>query len=370
MKDYICILGRNPKLSMLELVSYCKRKKITYELRSYNSRLASISASSPLNINELGGIVKIAEETTLDHLIPNKNKITFALTTVDSKDVLPTLKGMWKKEKIKAMQRFTSTYDIPPSKAKTLDLDIIVYRNKVYKVNAISSPKEYKHRDETRPSFDAKKVISIRLAKMLINLAQAEKEILDPFCGTGTILQEALLMGYDAVGIDISIRDAKKNVEWLGNQYKRNAKLIQGDATNVISTLQSVEAVVTEPYLGPYFKKLPSEDEAKATVKVLEILYTKFLSALSEKIKGKVVIIFPRIRTYTKTFSPNIQRILEQTGFSIYTPFPAIPMPMEYEKRRSKVERDIYILERKGYKASFSQPSHGKNQDTINQKNR
>ncbi len=347
MKDYLCILGRDPKLSLLELICYCRRKKITYTLHSSTSTVAHLSLDKQPNINELGGIVKIAEETTLNHLIPDSNKITFALTLIDSKDILPQLKEQWKQERIKAMQRYGSMRDIPPSKSKTLDVDLIIYKNVLYKITSLSNPQEYKKRDEQRPSFDPKKVISIRLAKILINLAEAQHEICDPFCGTGTILQEALLMGYRVIGMDVSINDAKKNIEWLGKTYRNRTRFFQGDATKIIPTLPAVEAIVTEPYLGPYVKKLPSEQEAAATIQELTLLYKSLFAALAPKVTGKVVIILPSIRTTKKLHTLPIDTILKETGFTLVSPLSQITLPLPYEKRRSKIERSIYILEHK-----------------------
>ena len=42
------------------------------------------------------------------------------------------------------------------------------------------------------------------------SISRAQKEVFDPFCGTGTILQEALLMGYKAKGSDKQVQDARK----------------------------------------------------------------------------------------------------------------------------------------------------------------
>ena len=331
MKDYLCILGRDPKLSLLELIAYCRRKRLTHKLNSYSKTLAHLSLSQSPNINELGGTVKIAEPTTLDHLIPNSNRITYAVTHIDSKDILDQLKDFWKEQKVKAMQRYTNVRDIPPSKSKTLDLELIVYKNVLYKVTALSNPQEYRKRDEARPSFDPLKVISIRLAKILINLAEAQHEILDPFCGNGTILQEALLLGYNVKGIDLSAGEAKKNMEWLGSQYKKKTHIMQGDAVKIIPTISSVETVVTEPYLGPFLKKLPSEQEAQKIIKELTILYTNFFTALSSKIKGKVVIILPSIRSFQKTHILDIPSILSKTGFVVVSPLPSVKLPLEYE---------------------------------------
>ena len=46
--------------------------------------------------------------------------------------------------------------------------------------------------------------------------------ILDPFCGTGTVLQEALLAGYDVVGTDLSqkiVDYTTENLSWLQSTF-------------------------------------------------------------------------------------------------------------------------------------------------------
>ena len=77
MKNYLCVLGRDPKLSLLEIVSYCKRKNIDYVLHSSTSTIAHFSFAYMPKIKELGGTVKIAEETTLEKITPDNNKKTF-----------------------------------------------------------------------------------------------------------------------------------------------------------------------------------------------------------------------------------------------------------------------------------------------------
>jgi tRNA G10 N-methylase Trm11 len=58
-----------------------------------------------------------------------------------------------------------------------------------------------------------------RLAKIMLNLSHCKpgKIFLDPFCGVGTILQEALLIQATVVGIDANswcIAAAQTNLEW------------------------------------------------------------------------------------------------------------------------------------------------------------
>ena len=78
-------------------------------------------------------------------------------------------------------------------------------------------------RDFGRPFRDMETgMLPPKLARMMVNLAvgsSAEKTLLDPFCGGGTVLMEAGLLGMKkAIGSDVDagqIEGAKKNLEWL-----------------------------------------------------------------------------------------------------------------------------------------------------------
>ena len=89
---------------------------------------------------------------------------------------------------------------------------------------AIQDFEWYSKRDFGRPSKDAKNgMFPPKLAQILINLAQPTPgaTIIDPFCGSGTVLQEAVLMGHPAWGMDLElsmVRDTKLNLDWLMEQ--------------------------------------------------------------------------------------------------------------------------------------------------------
>ncbi|MCG2719179.1 MAG: site-specific DNA-methyltransferase, partial [Nanoarchaeota archaeon] len=87
-------------------------------------------------------------------------------------------------------------------------------------------------RDLTRPKQRPKHMISIRLARILINLSGAVEDsvLLDPFCGYGILLQEAMLMGLNVFGIDRSyecVNASEINIRWLKKKYnvKKDLKL-------------------------------------------------------------------------------------------------------------------------------------------------
>lgn len=352
MENYIFVLGRDKELSLLELVCYFNRKNIAYEIKDKWNNLVLVSLDKGFNIDELGGTIKAAkvliksdDKKELNNFfnnfeIPNKDKIYYSVNNDYVKEILSK---RFKKEVIKAY--FKSDVN-DPSKSLKLDLDLIQFKDYIGKVIQVSKPKLYKKRDETRPSFDEKKVTSIRLSKILINLSQAKKEILDPFCGNGTILQEALLFNLDAYGLDMNINESRKNLTWLNNNFKikNRYRLFQGDARNVSRFFNRVEVIVTEPYLGPYLKNYPNDAEAKKIIINLQELYKKTFQEFN-KITNKVVIIFPVIPSKTrKKYNINVNSVILGTNFKIanYN----VKLPILYGHKGSILEREIFIFEK------------------------
>lgn len=131
-----------------------------------------------------------------------------------------------------------------------------------------------------------------KLARLLVNLAQPKKTIVDPFCGTGSILLEAGILGYKAVGIDIEWRSsqrAKENMRHYGSKYhlseEKDWQIIIGDATKIDKIFKSIDAIATDPPYG--------RSSTLAGRKIKE-LYEEFLKAASKVVKGRIVIVKPK----------------------------------------------------------------------------
>ena len=82
---------------------------------------------------------------------------------------------------------------------------------------------EFRTRSNERPVVSSQISISARLARVFLNLSGVSKgrTVLDPFCGSGTILSEALLVGANCIGVDRNpgrIENARKNLEWLSSK--------------------------------------------------------------------------------------------------------------------------------------------------------
>jgi tRNA G10 N-methylase Trm11 len=229
---------------------------------------------------------------------------------------------------------------------------------------AVQPFKELSFRDYGRPARDdLSGMLPPKLAQIMINLAVAVEtrrsaSLLDPFCGSGTILTEALLMGFtNLIGADIStkaIEYTKKNINWIIDKYAIHDTRY---AIHNLSTLKlpsiikenSIDAIVTEPYLGPQRGKF----DYFAVKKELEKLYSDSLIIFKKTLKpdGRVVMVWPvfRFRDLKQTISPRLN------GFKIISPLPNnfITQPdihltdrqtIIYGRPEQKIWREIVIL--------------------------
>ena len=118
--------------------------------------------------------------------------------------------------------------------------------------------------------------------------SRATVTILDPFCGTGTVLQEALLAGYDVVGTDLSqkmVDYTTENLSWLQSTFTTPGRPVghvidihQADATtHHWSNSTRLTAVVCETYLGQPFSAPPAPQKLAAVVDNCNHIITGFL---------------------------------------------------------------------------------------------
>lgn len=359
MREYLFIFGRDPKLSFLELMSYFKSHGIEYEIIKHEKEVCVILLSEKLDfgkiLNDLGGTVKIGEVFEEYIYKGSKNKLNFGISVYKGKDILTEiLKKEYKKEKVKAMLRKPRDKVFMPSEILSKNLiEFLVFDKYIARTIAFFNPKKYKERDETRPKQMLLHQVSLRLAKILINLSQARNSLLDPFCGVGTILQEGMVNNLDIVGLDIdqeSVDASKKNLEWLKENFNLNRKfkIIKGDAGKLTRYLKrnSIEAIATEPDLGPYFRKFPNKIEVEKTISRLNKMYYDFLLQSHEILKknGKIAIILPRLKYKGGSKGLNVKDLLKNTKFKVYSASNNIKLPLIIEGRF--LDREIYVFEK------------------------
>ena len=237
---------------------------------------------------------------------------------------------------------------------------MILSEELLVKTLAVQMFKEYSQRDYGRPYRDAKSgMLPPKLAKIMINLACLKKDqpFCDPFCGSGTILQEAVLMGYtNVIGCDVSqiaIENTRKNLEWLekksnlqspiSNIHIKNIKLIKTDVKNLSRYIKDIAAIVTEPYLGPPLKGNENELFFKEELRKLTELYLVALREFHKVLSpsGRVVIIFPRFILRRRMYKISLEKEIAHAGFHRQDTQEYI-----YSRLDQKVQREICIFQK------------------------
>lgn len=160
---------------------------------------------------------------------------------------------------------------------------------------AVQDITAYAKRDQERPKRDAfVGMLPPKLAQTIINLAtaslppQRDHVVLDPFCGTGVLLQEALLMGYGAYGTDLEPRMidySSVNLDWLKERYdiESESPLAVGDATSY-DWNEPFTTVACETYLGHPLTNWPRPDKLQQIIGTCNVIIEKFMINLADQI--------------------------------------------------------------------------------------
>jgi len=151
----------------------------------------------------------------------------------------------------------------------------------------------FETRDFARPYQDPTLTLSPRIARAIVNMAAINTGgvMLDPFCGLGTFLQEAVVLGYSAIGIDKNadlVSRAKTNLRWTLEEFltggvrgSTRVQIIRQDARRIHElALPRVDFIASEPILLPSFKKNPSSREANYLINESEQIYEAALENL------------------------------------------------------------------------------------------
>ena len=238
---------------------------------------------------------------------------------------------------------------------------------------AVHNPFEFQKRDVGKPVQRRIFAIPPRIARIMVNLAACTegKVLLDPFCGVGTILQEALLSKAKAIGVDINtwcVEAASRNLEWLKDEYSLETaeyRVLQGDVHRLSQKIgwEQVDCIATEPDLGPALRQVPTTSYATRIVGKLEPLYHCLLEEAYKVLKkdGRLVLTSPYIKTRSeKPVTMGIEGKAVEIGFERVHPFkrelfaedavvPENLMAMASfvdAEERHKVGREIHVFQK------------------------
>lgn len=220
------------------------------------------------------------------------------------------------------------------------------------RISAIQDIDWYSRRDYGRPCRDAKVgMLPPKLAQILINLSkpQPHSTIIDPFCGGGVVLAEALLMGHAAWGGDLEpkmIECSRQNLAWLTAQRRLPAyQLQQADARDLqLAAIPQPRRIVSEGYLGPADRP-PTEQERGD----INRLYESFISRLSsQQASGeRLVLAVPVWLHGTESARLAVVDRVEQLGYNYMVLDGVDTRQLIYARTNQRVGRHILPLVRK-----------------------
>lgn len=387
---YIAILGRQPSLGMAEL----ERAYGPDNTKWFSDQSATVTATD-FPLSRLGGTQKAGRiviqlssgdwrKTSMKIVQAYKEawsgfdgKLTLGISAygfdVSPREVQKT--GIILKQKLKtagvslrllpnaetALNTAASHHNKLGLSNNKIELIVVRARNgKVIVAESIGAQNitAYTKRDQGRPKRDAfVGMLPPKLAQIMINLAAPANNIeingrlLDPFCGTGVILQEGALMGYSVYGTDLAdkmIDYSKANLEWLAESHHANVDMLlhQDDAVEA-KWQQPIGAVACESYLGQPFSAPPSPAKLDQVRKNCDHIISGFLKNIAAQIPAgtPLCVGIPAWRDTSGRFThlPLIGK-LEQLGFTRHSFENIKNDELLYYREDQVVARELLVL--------------------------
>lgn len=388
IKSMLYILGRQPKLGLAELESLADADKVRPI-----GETAAIVENTPINFKRLGGSIKAAIELdelpTLDwakalkaiesHLLsqlnelPTDGKIKLGLSLYGLDVNVPKINAAALSLK-KALKRAGRSVRVVPNQetdlssaqvlhnqlTSNLGFEVLLVRNDKKIIIAVTTDvqniTDYTVRDRQRPKRDAfVGMLPPKLAQIMLNLGvRSDTEtVLDPFCGTGVVLQEAVLQGYSVYGSDNSVKMidySRANLDWLRKRYdvSFDDKLELGDATTH-QWQSDIDAVVCETYLGQPLSGLPSPEKLRSIADGCNQLHHDFFENLAPQIKSgtSLCVAVPAWRTANGFLHLQMLDDLENLGYNRLDFTWADKSDLIYFREDQIVARELLVLIRK-----------------------
>ncbi len=211
---------------------------------------------------------------------------------------------------------------------------LLVQEDKILigQTESVQDFRSWEARDIGRPARDRRSgMLPPKLARLMINLSGINPQgatLLDPFCGSGTVLMEATLMGFETViGSDISekaVTDTGTNMDWLSEKFhaaSSNITLRTTPAAELPDHLDTpVDCIVAEVFLGNPRSQTVDPFEMKKIEKDLMPMYKDSFVALKNLLKstGRAVVAFPAFKQKDGTwYRLPIQDMLTSIGYKI-----------------------------------------------------
>jgi SAM-dependent methyltransferase len=385
----LLILGRQPALGLAELESLYGPDV----LRPVGPFAVAIDlAPEAIDFGRLGGSIKLAQiletysftdwPTLEQHLeddilsfikhIPEEGKLRLGLSTYGLRASTPDINktGLKLKKVIKITGR---SVRVVPNKFPELNsaqilhnqltgptgCELVLFRDGTKTILARTAFEQdieaYAARDQNRPMRDAKVgMLPPKLAQIIINLTNPDPDavVLDPFCGTGVLLQEAALMGNTVYGTDLEprmIAYSRDNLNWLRDKYHINFawQLEEGNATSY-TWGTPVGAIAGETFLGKPLTSLPPQAILDQIMRECDEIHDKFLRNIGKQITPgtRLCLAVPAWKSKTGFYHLKTLDYLADLGYTRKKFEFAKTSELIYFRPDQTVARELVVLEK------------------------
>jgi len=372
--SYLVILGRQPEFGLAELESLLGSAAVS----PFGRQAALVSDS--VDVARLGGAVKVGRvlyrgqpaslrELPLDvtALPMGGSKTPFALSAYGLKAEPQALKAAGLQLKKQLRERGPVRL-VAPAKGLAVsaaelrhnrviedgfELLVVVAGNEmvVAQTTGVQDIDWYSQRDYGRPGRSAKVgMLPPKLAQVLVNTTSAPV-VVDPFCGTGVVLMEALLQGREVHGSDLAgemVAATLTNLEWLDDRPETPTPLPrwvikQADAREV--RLPEGCAVVSEGYLGPNLSQSPTAGRLETIKSDILALYKQSLMSWAVQLPSgaEVTLCVPAWRMGKNWSEVGLVDELSRLGYT-FKRFSHVRTPLLYAREGQIVGRQVLFL--------------------------
>jgi len=378
--DKLYIFGRNPELSLAEIIARYNVIQSAPIIKELSANGIIIESKQHIAIKNCGAVLKkckiiavFLKNTPISEIQPvldshisgeyiidksnwgissyNDNNFSSQNATLNPQTLHQLAKKGFKSIGIK------KAYFIPPMEGSFLTpqkllrkkiIDegiefILWYRENdiiLCQTEEVINIDSFAKRDKDRPHKRLLLLLGLALARTMVNLVSIEKNnhnllIYDPFCGMGSIVQEAYILGLQAMGSDIDescVSRSKENLNWISQTQGKNFRKKYGNfpsdkifemditAPNFPLLRKFDGCIVAEPNLLTPLKAYPLVFEAKKMISQFEENYKKYLKEINQILPsgGICVLIFPQIHTAENIrLSLEIERLLNKYKFKM-----------------------------------------------------
>ncbi len=350
-------LGNTPELSLLELRTLYPGQfdLVAKEVASFMSDLDLSS------LPRLGGTRKVAQELAVVSPKQLKAKLVQLISLDSAKNIALTDYANQNLER-------STIHDLKSTISRSIRfvaLDttehelLMLSRQHVSEFNLIPSgeniaiaktvwifdAENWVSRDRDKPYRDIKHgMLPPKVAGIMVTLAtrgQSGLTLADPFCGTGTILAEAMMVGCSVIGSDTNpdaIEGSKSNLAWLASSPNLRSTIYDLHVADATHFSETVDAVATEPYMGPLLdERNPSSlAKIKNIAKGLDKLYRGCLKSWQAT---RIVISIPSFHVYNRVIETISIDTISSLGYNVIASVP-------YSKPGAAVIRNITVLEK------------------------